>query len=117
MVDERDMHREEEWFREKLAQRCLETLKRNNIPGYYVPDRSKALAQILDMIPPGTTVGVGDSVTLCQIGVIEELEKRGSNQIFDPFRKDGEDCMPATTRELVEIGKKALDESLMMLIS
>ena len=108
MSDETDMHREEEWFNGKLAQRCLDALKRNNIPGHYAPDQSQALAQILNMIPPGATIGVGDSVTLLQVGVIEELEKRGSHQIFNPFRKDGEDHMPATMRELVDIGMKAL---------
>lgn len=108
MLDETDMHREEEWFNEKLAQRCLKALERNNIPGYYAPDRGQALAQILGMIPAGATIGVGDSVTLHQVGVIEELEKRNSHQIFNPFRKDGEDRIPATMRELVEIGMKAL---------
>ena len=108
MSNETDMHREEEWFNEKLAQRCLDALKRNNIPGYYARDRSEALSQILDMIPSGVTIGVGDSVTLHQIGVIEELEKRGSHQIFNPFRKEGENHIPATMRELVEIGMKAL---------
>ncbi len=108
MSDETDMHREEEWFNEKLVQRCLDALKRNNIPGYYAPDRSQALTQILSMIPSGVTIGVGDSVTLHQVGVIEELEKRGSHQIFNPFRKEGEDHLPETMRELVEVGMKAL---------
>ncbi len=108
MSGEADMCREEEGFSEKLARRCLDALKRNNIPGYYAPDRSKALSQILGMIPPEATIGVGDSVTLVQVGVIEGLEKRGSHQIFNPFRKDGKDQMPATLRELVEIGREAL---------
>ncbi|MFC1932268.1 lactate utilization protein [Chloroflexota bacterium] len=108
MSSEADIHREEEWFNEKLAQRCLDALKRNNIPGYYAADRSQALAQILGMIPSRATIGVGDSVTLYQAGIIEELEKRGSHQIFNPLRKEGEDYFPATMREWVEIGMKAL---------
>ncbi|MBI2979386.1 MAG: lactate utilization protein [Chloroflexi bacterium] len=108
MTIETDMTREEEWYKEKLAQRCLAAMKRNNIPGYYAPNRQQALSQILDLIPPDVTIGAGDSVTLSQVGIIEELEKRGCHQIFDPFRKAGEDCMPASFRELVETGKKAL---------
>ncbi len=108
MTIEADMHLEEQWFNEQLAQRCLDALKRNNIPSYYALDRSQALAQITGMIPSGVTIGVGDSVTLSQIGIIEELEKRGSHQIFNPFRKKGKDCIPATMREMVEIGMKAL---------
>ncbi len=108
MSDEADLSQEEEWFNEKLAQRCLGALKNNNIPGHYTPGRDEALAQVLDMIPPEATIGVGDSVTLHQVGVIEALEKRGNHQIFNPFRKDGKDRVPATMRELVEIGMKAL---------
>lgn len=108
MIQETDMHLEEGWFNEKLAQRCLDALKRNNIAGYYAPNRSKALTQILEMIPPEASIGVGDSVTLLQVGVIDELEKRGSHQIFNPFRKEGEHHGPATMRELIEIGLKAL---------
>ena len=114
MSNEADVHQEEAWFNEKLAQRCLDSLKRNNMPGYYAPDRGKALAQIMGMIPPGTSIGVGDSVTLLQVGIIQELEKRGSHQIFNPFRKEGEDYTPATTRELVEIGMKALSTDLFL---
>lgn len=115
MSNEADTHREEEWFNEKLAQRCLDALKRNNIPGYYAPDRNQALTQILGMIPPEATIGVGDSVTLRQLGVIEELEKRDSHQIFNPFRKDGKDYTPATTREFVEIGMKALSTDFFLI--
>jgi len=106
--NEADLSQEERWFNERLVQRCLEALKKNNIPGHYALDRGKALSQVLDMIPPEATIGVGDSVTLRQVGVLEALEKRGSHQIFNPFRKDGEDRIPATIREMVEIGMKAL---------
>ncbi len=108
MIIETDMTQEEEWYKEKLAQRCLAAMKKHNVPGHYSPDRSQALAQILEMIPQGVTIGAGDSVTLAQIGVLEELEKRGSHQMFNPFRKDGEDCMPSSLQELVETGKQAL---------
>jgi len=114
MSNEANMHLEAEWFNEKLAQRCLDALKRNNIPGYYAPDRSQALTQILGMIPSEVTIGVGDSVTLHQVGVIGELEKRGSHQIFTPFRKEGKDHTPATMREAVETGMKALSVDLFL---
>ena len=108
MTIETDMSREETWFKEKLAQRCLAAMEKHNIPGHYSPDRSQALHKILEMIPAEVTIGAGDSVTLSQIGILDELEKRGNHQIFNPFRKDGEDCMPASFRDLVETGKQAL---------
>ena len=114
MSSEADIHQEEGWFNEKLAQRCLDALKKNNIPGYYAPDRSKARTQIMGMIPPEVTIGVGDPVTLHQIGILEELEKKGSHQIFNPFRKDGKDYIPATMKEMVEIGMKALSTNFFL---
>ena len=108
MSNETDMHQEEEWFNENLARRCLGALKKNNISGYYARNRNEALSQILSLIPPKAAVGAGDSVTLHQIGIIEELEKRDGNQFFNPFRRNGEDHTPAMMRELVEEGKKAL---------
>ena len=108
MVSETDLTQEEAWYKEKLAERCLTAMKKHNIPGYYSPDRSQARTQILELIPPGVTIGAGDSITLAQVGVLAELEKRGSHQMFTPFRKDGEDCVPSTIRELVETGKQAL---------
>ena len=73
MIIETDMTQGEVWYQEKLAQRCFTALKIHDIPGRYIPDQSQALTQILEMIPVGVTIGAGDSVTLAQIGVLEEM--------------------------------------------
>ena len=116
MGDEGDVHREEVWFNEKLAQRCLGALQKNNIPGYYAANKSKALSQIMSMIPSGASIGFGDSVTLYQLGVIEQLEKRDSHQIISPFCREGRIYRPATTmRELVDTGLKALSTDFFLI--
>ena len=114
MVSEADLQQEEGWFNEKLAQRCLDALKRNNIPGHYTTGKSEACSQILGMIPPGASIGIGDSATLHQLGIIEELEKRGNCQILSPFGREGKDYMPSRTKEMVERGMEALATSFFL---
>jgi hypothetical protein len=108
MIQESELYKEEEWHAEQLAQRCLSALDRNNMSGHYFSNRSEACDYILNVIPAGACVGFGDSVTLHQIGIIQELEGRNVNQLFNPFRKDGEYHFPPTLREMRKLGLEAL---------
>lgn len=58
----------------------MERLGRNNIPAFYVQNRREAFQKVMSMIPEGSTVGFGDSVTVKQIGVVDALEK--GNYVF-----------------------------------
>ncbi|MDH5186782.1 MAG: lactate utilization protein, partial [candidate division WOR-3 bacterium] len=53
----------------------IEKLGKNNISALYVQNRMQAFEKVMSMIPEGSVVGFGDSVTLRQIGVVEALEK------------------------------------------
>ena len=50
--------------------------------------RNEALAAVMEMIPPGATVARGDSVSVDQVGVMEEIEKRDQNKIINPLERD-----------------------------
>lgn len=66
-------------------QRLTGRLRENNIPAVYVENRREARVRVMSMIPDGSVVGLGDSLTLKQIGVIDALEE--GNYIFlDPWR-------------------------------
>lgn len=67
-----------------VVNETLKALKRNRFDAVYVRSREEALRSILQRIPSEATVGAGDSLTLKQIGVFEELEKRGFT-LFWPF--------------------------------
>jgi len=54
-------------------QALIARLGQNNISARYVPDRERALATVLSMIPPRAVVGYGDSLTLRQIGLVDAL--------------------------------------------
>lgn len=88
LLDETDISREMKWFYEERARRVVNSLQNNNINAQYVPDREAALKSVLAMIPPGVVVARGDSISLDQIGVIPELQKRGLNKLIYPLERD-----------------------------
>jgi hypothetical protein len=70
------MEQLERWFREKQAERTIQALKKNNFEGLYVSDSKAALEEVMKRIPDGASVGVGGSVTLAQIGLLDALKNR-----------------------------------------
>ena len=86
--------------------RCLiETLAANNISAVYVDDRLKAFEKVMSMIPEGSVVGFGDSVTVREIGVVEALE-RGNYTFLDPWRPG------ISVEESIRVRKRALTSDL-----
>jgi hypothetical protein len=60
------------------AQPLLKSLKSNRFdPVEYVEKAAEAAKIVLDMIPPEAKVGMGGSTSLMQLGIIDELIKRG----------------------------------------
>ena len=72
---------------ERRVRDLIEHLRGNNIPASYAEDRSGALEKIMSMIPEGSLVGFGDSLTLRQVGVVEALRK-GHYTFLDPCRRE-----------------------------
>jgi hypothetical protein len=79
----------------------IERLGANNIPARYARDRAEALETIMSMIPEGSVVGFGDSLTLRQIGVVDAL-RRGDYTFLDPWSPgiDPEESMRLKRRAL-----------------
>lgn len=71
---------------ERLARRAVDAFARRNIHACYVRDKGEALYSILAIIPERASIGIGDSITMEQIGVLAKLEERGGHQVFNPFR-------------------------------
>ncbi len=80
------MEQLERWFREKQVERTISALKKNNFEALYVPDSKAALEEVMKRIPDGATVGVGGSVTLAQIGLLDALKNR-KIQLIWPFQQ------------------------------
>ena len=65
------------WSNDALAARAIEALAKNNFAAGYVKTKQDAAEKVLSLIPEGATVGVGGSWTTTELGVLEELKKRG----------------------------------------
>ena len=77
-------------YYEKLAKRAIKNFTRKGINAYYAPDKQEACSMVMGMIPEGVLVGTADSMTLLQVGVISALNRRGKNEILNPFVRDEE---------------------------
>lgn len=94
MENDTVIYKELSRFYEIRARAVIKKLQKKNMEGYFVTNRQGALALIMSLIPGGAVVGRGDSVTLNQLGVIEELQKRGENKIINPVQMDDEGQHP-----------------------
>jgi L-lactate utilization protein LutB len=65
------------WSNDTLGAKATEALAKNNFGSSYVKNRQEAAEKVLSLIPAGATIGVGGSWTLTELGVLDELEKRG----------------------------------------
>lgn len=79
------MKKVREDFWEKRCTTVAEALNKNGFEAEYLATATRAKKKVLSMIPKGATIGRCGSTTLTQMGVYEELRRRG-HTIFDPFQ-------------------------------
>jgi L-lactate utilization protein LutB len=72
---------------DKKIDKTIKHLKINNFYVKYASNGENAKKIILNMIPHNTVIGVGDSATLRQIQILDELEYQG-NKVVNPFKKE-----------------------------
>ncbi len=65
----------------------LKSLKANRFDVRFAQTTTEAKEMMLEMIPLAASVGVGDSTTLRQIGILEELIRRGT-EVINPFTRE-----------------------------
>jgi len=65
-----------EWHKKLRVENTLRALERNGFDVKYYPTAGEALAGVLGMVPEGATVGLGGSVTLREMGLVDALEAR-----------------------------------------
>lgn len=73
--------------KESNIEKALDSLRQNNLRALYAEDSRTAGKKILEIIPIGTTVGIGDSVSVRQLKVIEKLESQG-RILVNPFSRE-----------------------------
>lgn len=68
-------------------EKIVEALGANNIECIVVDSKEEALAKALEMIPEGSEVGLGGSVTVEEIGLLEKL-RTGNYTLHDQYAPD-----------------------------
>jgi len=73
------------WYMEKKIDRTIKNLKKRNMEGSFVEDRSELMIILKGLIDEKSTVGVGDPMTLFETGVIDFL-RNGDYVFLDKYR-------------------------------
>lgn len=73
-------------YNNKIGEKAVKAFEKNGFSAKYFSNREEALKYILDLIPKNSTVGLGGSVTIREIGLDAELEKRGLT-LYNHWRK------------------------------
>ena len=67
---------------ELLAQKVIKGLESRNMTGYYAADRAEALKTALSLIPEGSAVTMGGTMSAHEIGLVEAI-KNGNYNFID----------------------------------
>lgn len=69
------------WYRELLLERVVENLKKRGFNAFWSETKEDAKNRLLEIVPQTAKVGIGGSITIRELGIIEELEDRGNTII------------------------------------
>ncbi|MBP1715546.1 MAG: hypothetical protein H6Q42_3749 [Deltaproteobacteria bacterium] len=83
----------------EFVEKTMANLKKHGIEALYFSNRAEAKEEVLKRIPPRAKVGIGGSITLREIGLLDDLAKRG-HEVFDHW-KEG-----LSKEERFEVGRK-----------
>jgi L-lactate utilization protein LutB len=101
------MDQNKEWLIEMRLKKAEEKLKAHDFEAIYVKTKEDAAQEIWKYILPGMRVGVGGSVTIRELGILEQLEARG-HTLYDHWK-------PGLSKEKVlEIRKSQMTSDLFL---
>jgi len=88
-------------------EKTLGSLRLRHLNGVFVETSKDARNKILSFIPKDAVVGIGDSTTVSQTGVKEELKKRGT-KVLDGFNRN---AMYSSLRDYEQLHNEPVEES------
>jgi len=96
-----------EWWIEEKAKKAVERLAAHDFKAIYVKAKVEAVQEILKQITPGMKIGIGGSVTLRELGILEKLEAQGYT-VYNHWK-------PGLSREsMLEIRKSHMTSDLFL---
>jgi L-lactate utilization protein LutB len=94
------MHEVKRWYRDQKIQRTLAALKKNGFQTFFAPTRRDAREKALSLIPSNAVVGVGGSITIREINLINSLTTRGNTVVQHWLPPPGEDTVTTMRKEV-----------------
>ena len=76
------MHPMMEWWVEERVKKVVEKLKAHHFDALYCKTKDEVVKEIQRYITPGMKIGVGGSITIRELGILEPL-KKGGNILLD----------------------------------
>ncbi|MBQ3426722.1 MAG: lactate utilization protein [Clostridia bacterium] len=65
----------QKWANERRIRDLMKVLEENKFNAVYAENKDEARRIVMDMIPEGSTIAVGGSVTLNETGILDEIRK------------------------------------------
>ncbi|MCW4039007.1 MAG: lactate utilization protein [Candidatus Bathyarchaeota archaeon] len=81
------MNEVQQWHTAKRVERTVNALKENGFEAVYASTRTDALQEVLNRVPTDALVGVGGSITVRELGLIDALNQRG-HQVAEHWSSD-----------------------------
>ncbi len=73
------------WYNEQSIKRTIDNLEKNNMKGYFIEHKDQLLELLNQLVSNNSTIGVGDSVTLAQLGVLDYFRSRNVH-LLDKYK-------------------------------
>ena len=68
---------------ERLAERMIKNLKRRNMEAFYCKTSEETIQKVLELIPDGSSITWGGSMTIRDMGLPDALRKKGIYEVLD----------------------------------
>lgn len=75
---------------ERLAQKMIKNLERRNMEACYCKTADEAIEKVIGMIPEGSSISWGGSMTIRDMGLTKALHERNCYDLID--RDEAKDC-------------------------
>ena len=62
-------------YYETVANTIIKNFNKRQIEGYYCSDKQSAIKKVLDLIPRGSNIGWGGSMTLVETGLMDAIKE------------------------------------------
>ena len=109
------MNEFQEWYIGKRVERTLSSLQKNGFEAKYVASGKEVTQEVLRQIPQGSKVGVGGSMTLEEIGLVEALDRREDITFLNPLKAmETETDIEAAVAKMIPIMRDIYDSDFFL---